>query len=1568
MADELSDDEFEKRYGPKPAQADPQLADTQGRDLTDPEFENRYGPKAQPVSTDKQLYGEAAPWVDYFKDRWASGEAGITRGVKGMQAIQGGVQYEAIQHDANEATLKSQPAPFQQNVGWDTAKNWVGTAVESLPFMLETAKGSAKGAAVGAGIGAGTAFVAGQLGPQIAVPEEIATVPAGAALGMTWGSRIGAFTTSSKIMAGQLYLDLRDKGISHDTARTIGVAGGAVEGLLEAAQLGKLTSVARMGFVNQLRTAAGKNALLGFVKEYVKDVGVEVSEEELQSITELLSQGVAGYVDKNPNAVPNSDEIKKKLLDTFLQSAQASTLLVGGANVVGSSAGVATKAGGQTLQSISTQLLRHQQVTEAVQTAEGIKRGGEVATGLAQRLANGRMNIQQAMTLLAGAVNQAHPTEAQKEEVRNTDVGKLLDELVQPSSANTEQAPLVGRILKTMGEALDPTPQKETNNQEGKTLSYQKSEGVEYADAPDMGNPISLPETQLPTPELQARAKQVDSDIADLDAQIRDTQKLVDDRDVPGRTQARDAAQAEYDGAVRRAERLEKKFNDKEARGTDSQAVLDKLEESYQAEKDALARLKKAERVLAGTDPTKTATAALQNKLDKLYNQRSTLETERALLSEGLLSPEEIKKAQVKMTAGQVTAMRALAVKRILAAFKKGAKEGVRFTRGEIASLQSDVVSLIRESELTGKDKGKFLATVKNIQTEAQLLRSLPKIQARIDQLVDAEKRRQIKRQLKRLLEQTKLQQSGKRPVSKFGSADTQKVLDIYRKALEDPDWRYEAISRNIETLSANVEKQQSAIERRDPTIADYDTIPDKDILETLIAQRIGDYENKSVEDQQDILDEIAGIIAGGRAEKIEQKLAAAEERKAAIVGAMESINGVKPVDSLNPANSKLALNTLQNKLRRASLDRYINSWDGLLFIISQHDQQNKIQKIASVQEAIRIEPENQKIQRERLVDTLLKSVDKNKKIVLDRIVSGSEKGEFGAYTNQDGETVKLYVSRNEAIKLWNQMHDPDLEAGLKHGNQYTFPEDVSNTQKSTYELLDEALTPDDKNLAAGLTQFYREYYDRVNPEWEDETGASLERNENYSGYARRHGSPETGSASFFQEQFSRSSVKPASTISRVQNARGVDLSDAFIDSLKHIQDFEHWIAWRKTDKIIRAIFANQDIRNAIELKYGLGMMRTLDDRYNDMIGTRQDQMYDALKWMDRIRLNAGTAFVGGKLITGFKQMSAMANFLLDVSPLEMAEGLADFALHPKRAIETMESSPLLQARVETFDRDLMEALTRTDIKAFKTTPKLRDILMWATKYGDRATVWAGGWAVYKANLKKTGDHEQAIRAFEKSFNSTQQSGTPDSMSQLERSGQFGKILTLFVKQNLQMLEREANSIRKVMALPTLENARKAAKNVAVIHASAMLFQAVGSAIPWAFGDDDEKKEEEVKLFRSLILGPVAGLGLLGDTVNASVTVVTNWAFDAKERIWQPKFLPAEVATNTLKLFKDVFDGLTKDGIDAEDFFRILKDYSRGPDLLLPPELGGGLPKEPAIKFAQWLVTGETKDKPKRAK
>lgn len=85
------------------------------------------------------------------------------------------------------------------------AYSTIQNLAHSLPSLVTGAAGSKTGAFAGSKIGAGVALVAGQTGPQVATPEEVVTVPAGAAIGSAIGG-VGGFVVGS--FAGQVPVEV----------------------------------------------------------------------------------------------------------------------------------------------------------------------------------------------------------------------------------------------------------------------------------------------------------------------------------------------------------------------------------------------------------------------------------------------------------------------------------------------------------------------------------------------------------------------------------------------------------------------------------------------------------------------------------------------------------------------------------------------------------------------------------------------------------------------------------------------------------------------------------------------------------------------------------------------------------------------------------------------------------------------------------------------------------------------------------------------------------------------------------------------------------------------------------------------------------------------------------------------------------------------------------------------------------------------------------------------------------------------------------------------------------------
>ena len=942
------------------------------------------------------------------------------------------------------------------------------------------------------------------------------------------------------------------------------------------------------------------------------------------------------------------------------------------------------------------------------------------------------------------------------------------------------------------------------------------------------------------------------------------------------------------------------------------------------------AAINDAERALISATADEKPTAAIMNKLDTLYAKRGVAQLELEQLAAGAVT--DVSGADITIKADRITALRAKAAKDAIKKFQQGVREGSKTARDTVKLVQAEVDSLIRASDLPAKDKGKFLARLRSITTEAQLTRALPEIKQRLDALIEKDAMRSAKRDLKRVLKQAS-ERKAKRPEGKY-TADVQTILDTYTQMIADPA------------------KVEAALNVENPT-------GEREQLNKLIAEQVGDLENKNSDGVQRLADEIRSVIETGKSKRIEKTIAAKLETQALIADVTTSINGDKPVDSPSMATSKLRLKKWGDnwllKLDRAA-GRFISTWADLMDIISQNDKTHAMVELMDVFPTIVEEEANQRKQFDAAIETLVDAVDpkpgesrkKTRQRVLNRLVEGGARvQDFGTFTDPDGREANLVVTRNEAAAIYAQSFDPDAAAGWDA--TYTRPDQVLQGQVSTLELLEKSLDDLDKQLVQGVINHFDGYHARINAAWEDETGATLPKNPFYSGQLRRvleNGEIEVVTA--FNDYAAQSSLKPGSTIKRTKNANPLAPTDLYVNMFRQLHETEHWLAWRKTAKRLNVLRKNSKVRNTIELKYGAGMLRTIDLHIDNMLQTKIKANEEAHKWLRHFRHNAGTAFVGGKALSAAKQFSSVLLFADYVSVPGYIAGVIDFFANPldlARKIKILESSEHLKSRNTTMDVSTMDMIQSTDTKQFKTGMRFTDFLMLPVKFGDKATIWAGGWAVYAETLKKTKSHDQAIAAFERAFNATQSSGTTDQQTQLEASGEFGKAISLFTKNSVQIVNMERKALRRAIAQPSAKNIYHAAKTLAITRFSQILFQ-LASATPYIAGGDEDKIEEQLyKLFRAAMFGAWTGLPLVGDVLDSAGTVMTNITFDAKEKIWTPEFLPLEAAGDALTAFKNAAENLLADG--QHNWDKIVGDGLSTWALVAPKAAGGGLPVTP---------------------
>lgn len=1496
-----------------------------------PKPENQFNPLA-PMNDTIDMVGKKYNLGTYNKQKNILLSGAVWLGTDPTSAQSGLSQDEDLQAKQTEQEYQA----YVNKYGSANPITWIPLAAESLPAMQESIGGSA----IGAGLGGAVGFIAGR--------------GAGAKIGAEWGARAGAAVASGRLMSGELYEQLITAGADHENARVYAMVGGAVNGVVEAMGLEVLAGAGRSAAKTVLKSESGKAMVAEFMKDYLKESTWETATEVFQEGVNVITQSVEAFIDQNENMVLTPVQIKDRIWEAAVNGAKASLVLVGGSKAAGAGVGATGRAAGQGVQAVA-------KATEGSNTPV-IK--NTVATAKQAKVTA----LQAFQSVLEGFNTPQSPTAEDIKQTKEISMAEALDTVTKPGvDAN-------GKVLQAqIEENVQAAPQPKAAVPEGPAAVPDPFIDDAIAGAPSVEVAGRIREVGG---KLKTASKVIGQLETEFDARVnenaRKSELKIQVDDLKNRKRALMAQISEMD----RAEQVKDKKGKSIA---NIGKTLDKLRNQYQA---VVGQLKTAEAEY-GTLTTKPVDA-LMNQLETKQAEYSDLAGQLELLKMGAYEAEDLKGLDVKVKADKILALRAKAVKEAVKRFRQGVREGASATRQQIRYVQTALTSVIRDSDIELKDKGKFLAAIRSVQTPEQLDRIMPRVQQRLDAMVEKNDLRDAKENLKRVLKQAGLSKS-KRPEGKY-TADIQTVLDTYRKvvSLAQSAARIPALNARVEKLVAEGSPDLEAAELKLQeakgalkTLEEIQNDPptnDQQVLAQMVAEHVGDVENKTAAQVQALVDEIKAFIETGKSKRLEKLMKAKEEADALRQNALQSINGGKPVDTANMANSRLRLQKWGEnwllKIDRAA-GRFISTWADIMDMLSQDDKTHALVGLMDVHESVVAEQDNYRKSFDKFIDTLTAAVESKKgekpkqtrRRVLNRMVEGGHKPrEWGTYTNADGTEVPLVVSRNEAATIYAQSMDPELQAGWSEGNKYTRPEDVQPGQVSTLELLEEKLDDLDKQMIQGVVQFFNDYHERVNEAWEDEAGASLPKNEFYSGQARRVVDNDVEAVTALDEYNSQASIKPGSTYLRTKNARPLAVMDLYTNAVRQVKETEHWLSWRKTARNLKNVFGNSAVRNTIKLKYGDGMLRTTQVHIDNMLGTMIKPNEEAMNWLRHIQRNAGTAYVGGKALSAAKQFSSVILFLDHVSVPGYVKGVASFIGQPwdlARKIKIMESSPLLKSRNFTMDITLMDQLQQQGTNQFKDGKfSFRDMLMLPVKFGDKVTIWTGGWAVYEETLAKTGSQQEAMTAFERAFNATQSSGTVDQQTQLEVTGRFGKVISLFTKNAVQMAVMERRAARHFTTNPSVSEAYRFARTIAITRFSQFLFAAASSIPALAAGDEDDIEDELYKLFRATALGAWSGIPLLGEGLDAAATVLTNMTREeGKERIWTPEFLPFEAATDAIHLFQKTLRGIAApDDMEAEDWTEIFVDGLSLWALLGPQNMGGGLAVDPIVKMLKPLL------------
>ena len=293
---------------------------------------------------------ESTSLIDRWSGAWQYGKKIDQLASLGYRAMLG----ENLYREINK--LK-ESIPSQAPAEYGLVEKSVSEALKMLPMMISGYKrGMKQGLTYGMGA-AGIAAIAGQAGPQAALPEEIITVPSAFAAAFQAGTTAGMMYDIGTKEAGLAYiemLEMEDENgnrIDPATVKAASAGVGVVNALLEMAQIKTLLKTIPGGqrllsgaIKKTTEEVIRKKTIPKILTQAVKKYGGFLTAETAQEVAQESTNIIAGELAKVINNELEDSEIppatRQEILDRIVEVAKSSALAFGAMGFPGSSINV----------------------------------------------------------------------------------------------------------------------------------------------------------------------------------------------------------------------------------------------------------------------------------------------------------------------------------------------------------------------------------------------------------------------------------------------------------------------------------------------------------------------------------------------------------------------------------------------------------------------------------------------------------------------------------------------------------------------------------------------------------------------------------------------------------------------------------------------------------------------------------------------------------------------------------------------------------------------------------------------------------------------------------------------------------------------------------------------------------------------------------------------------------------------------------------------------------------------------------------------------------------------------
>jgi hypothetical protein len=859
-------------------------------------------------------------------------------------------------------------------------------------------------------------------------------------------------------------------------------------------------------------------------------------------------------------------------------------------------------------------------------------------------------------------------------------------------------------------------------------------------------------------------------------------------------------------------------------------------------------QIEEVEKLITERNDSGKPNKRVEDRYEKLLNSRAALEDEYGLLQDAQTAFQKREAAgqaeqkQVSVKGETIIKSASAVAKARQQGVRAGLRKGRKLAKQDIKQAQTTVIKAINDSELLQADKAKFMATIKNADSTEKLIKALPAIESRIARVAEVGQRNLAMARLAKTFKRTAAKKGKNNKRKGNYTAEEQRQIDNLREIIEKIDPQTAAF------IPVNTAGTPEARAENIAVQVAKGTATSRQIREL----------NNYIKD-----------IAGEGTSKVKK---AAERRAAKINGWKKNIVDLNAKPNIQRKNAAGSL----KKLWTSFYQRY----DSMADIISHG--QPALYRALTFQDQIMKRKKGELKYRKKILDMAINAYGGNQYNVQAQLQQNLERHKLGTFVSnknrEDGKfggkkMIQLEMSVAEAMDLEMKMRDPYAERILRspEGNGFTdemikAARDLVKTDERHMKFIDD------------LMDFYAsEYYQRHNNVYSKIEGVDLPYNPNYSPIkALDYKTPETMDEMLNPLFTGRASAGASSQKIRTDNIYEMELRDPFSVANQHVKAVEQYVALAEKLKDVLAIVESKDVKRVLTDAYGPEFVKNLGIHIRTLVG--QELSFNISKDVEDFTNNlmGKIAYIrlAGKLVMVPKQASSFITSLADVPMMEWAKGIADFAKNPKKAVDTLMKSPVLQDRYNNMNISVDLDIIKQGKSIFDYIKPRNNALnalvlraknqpMKPIKMGDQAAVFLGGWPIYKYQTEKLNkSHEQALRAVEEWVNDTQQSTDATKLS-LAQKNKLLRLTMIFTSAPVTMMQKEASLIRKFQR--DKDYTALARGLIAVHFLPAALFSLVANSFG-AFDDDDEGLDQATKkAARDAILGPYGSVIVAGN-------------------------------------------------------------------------------------------------------